>query len=657
MIEINPKHIAEAERLLLPNGCEFDDERKEFITNLESIDLVAVPGSGKTTALQAKLYCLSKSLPFEDGSGILVLSHTNAAVDEIKKNLSFAAPHLFSYPCAIVTVQEFVDRFLALPFYASEYKSPITSIDGARYNEAVRNYMLHRKRDYVRYVFENTDHQYNPFFLAHLYYDGTGKRVAGDVMGGPLSISLPPSWAKTEIEKKKGIMDVIFSMKNDILNQGILNYDDCYYLAKVYLQTHPEVKTYLRRRFPLVFVDETQDLKNYQLDILDELFNSSEVFFQRIGDHNQAIFANGTEGECEWKPRNIKTLANSYRLSAQIAKVVNTFMLSRTDEECAIRFVVNGVQPNSLNAAPVLALYGEENTGDQIKEFFRDLIKEAGLDKHKDASLGFNIIGWNTSYSDDDKKERNPRLEDIFLDYKHRSSARMNSRNTLSDYISYIDVSESPKEIKDELLAAVCRAISLSEARNTTFVGGREVKKHYTATSYSSKAKENKETAYLFDQVIFDCVNRLREGKKKEVYDILKNYIITKAIPLVLGDKKPAFKEFLGDVFIESFVKKEEKETSVEEIPITISTVHAAKGQTHCATMYVETAFRSKFESEWLIEVRKPTKKKPSTLKASPFFGDEYFPKTDSARKALKMLYVGFSRPKHLLCFTSKESL
>ena len=87
-MEINVELIKVAEELLLPADCNFDDERREFILSLDSRDLVAVPGSGKTTALQAKLYCLSKSLPFDMGAGILVLSHTNAAVEEVKRRVS-----------------------------------------------------------------------------------------------------------------------------------------------------------------------------------------------------------------------------------------------------------------------------------------------------------------------------------------------------------------------------------------------------------------------------------------------------------------------------------------------------------------------------------------------------------------------------------------
>lgn len=50
-MEISDVDIEGAERNLLPQGMAFDDERRQFIKHLESCDLLAVPGSGKTTAL------------------------------------------------------------------------------------------------------------------------------------------------------------------------------------------------------------------------------------------------------------------------------------------------------------------------------------------------------------------------------------------------------------------------------------------------------------------------------------------------------------------------------------------------------------------------------------------------------------------------------
>ena len=107
-IKITDDEIRYAESLLLPADKTFDNERKAFIRNFNTIDLQAVPGSGKTTALLAKLIILERKLPFANGSGILVLSHTNAAVDEIKEKIQRHCPKLFSYPNFLGTIQSFV---------------------------------------------------------------------------------------------------------------------------------------------------------------------------------------------------------------------------------------------------------------------------------------------------------------------------------------------------------------------------------------------------------------------------------------------------------------------------------------------------------------------------------------------------------------------
>jgi superfamily I DNA/RNA helicase len=135
VINISNEEIQYAEQLLLPTGKKFDKERKDFICNFNTIDLQAVPGSGKTTALLAKLVILERKLPFGDGSGILVLSHTNAAIDEIKEKIQKHCPRLFSYPNFIGTIQSFVDEFLAVPIYNLVFKRKLSWIDKDRYEE------------------------------------------------------------------------------------------------------------------------------------------------------------------------------------------------------------------------------------------------------------------------------------------------------------------------------------------------------------------------------------------------------------------------------------------------------------------------------------------------------------------------------------------
>ena len=117
---IDDNLIDSMQEVLLPAGRTFDDERRNYIKNFTSCDSLAVPGSGKTTALIAKLCCMANNI--ESGDTILVLSHTNTAVDEIKKNLVGKGAKLLDYPHCVSTIQEFVDKFLAIPYYNTSVK-------------------------------------------------------------------------------------------------------------------------------------------------------------------------------------------------------------------------------------------------------------------------------------------------------------------------------------------------------------------------------------------------------------------------------------------------------------------------------------------------------------------------------------------------------
>lgn len=140
-MKIDDDLINKAEKALLPQGSTFDEERRDFIKRFDTCDVLAVPGSGKTTALQAKLFCIEDNLPLIGGSGILVLSHTNNAVNEIKKNLASECSQIFKSPNFIGTVQDFIDKFLAIPCYETLFKYKVTVIDAAAYDQCVSQYV------------------------------------------------------------------------------------------------------------------------------------------------------------------------------------------------------------------------------------------------------------------------------------------------------------------------------------------------------------------------------------------------------------------------------------------------------------------------------------------------------------------------------------
>src|SRR5690606_16575242 len=90
------------------------------------------------------------------------------------------------------------------------------------------------------------------------------------------------------------------------------------------------------------------------------------------------------------------------------------------------------------------------------------------------------------------------------------------------------------------------------------------------------------------------------------------------------------------------------------EVKINIGTVHSVKGQTHCATMYVETSYHDYESCKLQVVAKKATKTKPEEYLPNPllFKNHQYRKNKDKrAKETLKMMYVGFSRPTHLLCY------
>lgn len=68
---ITNEEIMRAESIFLPKGAVFDYQRQEIIKSMDTIDIKAVPGSGKTTVLLAKLFILAQRMPLRIEKGFV----------------------------------------------------------------------------------------------------------------------------------------------------------------------------------------------------------------------------------------------------------------------------------------------------------------------------------------------------------------------------------------------------------------------------------------------------------------------------------------------------------------------------------------------------------------------------------------------------------
>lgn len=619
-INISDEDIRYAEKILLPEGKEFDDERKNFIRNSNIIDLQAVPGSGKTTALLAKLVILERKLPFSDGSGILVLSHTNAAIDEIKEKIQKHSPKLFSYPNFVGTIQSFVDKFLAIPFYTAQFKKKPIRIDSEIFDEVATNRFNNLPNSAAKSWLMR---QHDPESLfKSLRFDvdlNLLKRIDG-------AISLRSNGNSTTYKTIKTI-------KFQILKSGFLNYDDAYFLAELYLKHIPGIKTILQKRFSLVFVDEMQDMDTHQYNLLEKIYyneGNSVSIIQRIGDKNQGIY-NSVKATDVWIDReDVLRLNGSQRLSKPIADIVKKFALHNDAE-----FDIVGL--NECAVKPHILVFENANI-DNIIPCFAQIVKtykENGSLTNPNKSI--KVICWNTEWKVDDASRQDAaklRLEDYHKGFKKEKSKPQQDYDCLKGYLLYYDKNKKTLEsLRKNILNAFLKILRL-ENINTS-----------DERPYSKK----------------ELIDFIKE-KDFQKYEELKLNLYNWSIGIVKEKTNDVWKEIkayspnffaifsensllLSSRFINNdetgipVANAEEIETNnyykEDGLDIEITSVHGVKGQTHCATLYLESYYHSNYESQRLT---------------NQFLGNNFNDNRVHHKSSVKMAYVGFSRPSDLLC-------
>lgn len=645
---ITDADIEKAEHILLPYGMHFDGERRLFIKDLESCDLLAVPGSGKTTALQAKLLCISRHLPLEDEQGILVLSHTNNAVNEVKKKLRSECYELFDAPHFIGTVQDFVDKFLAIPYYEQCFKQKVHVIDGVAYEQEVMQYLKTHFSNLTR----GTQHLfYNKFDFScmRVHHNNGGTLEFTKGFDEKLSFKPVKKWIAEGSEQRMhdGIKNDLLKMKKDILKKGVLHYDDCYFLADTYIHKYPFVVRALRKRFKYIFIDETQDLKKYQLDLIDVLFDCDECCLQRVGDKNQSIFNRPDRTIPEqWTVRKMKCLQNSLRLTDSIAKVVKPFAVEKAvDDNGKPRFSIVGKRQLEYGDIPPCLILFDEYTKDKLLPTFNDLIEKYHLRATRDGEkYGFHIIGWNLKRNNGGTKGK-LRLEDIFPNCGKSSEKGLNSYTTLSKFLVFgcrvLNMRECKSAIQNAMICLL-RNLSVLDSEG----------------KYYSKAVLEKQIELLGDVdfneyklQLYRASVLLYQQKYSECYTLVADYLRGSFSRIFkISDSNKVLANFCEKGFDADLLNTE---TPVAFSDIEIGSVHSTKGQTHCATMYVETSFKD-YEASHLFKIKKnATKKTPATYFPNPLFQENAQYGQVTCQAVMRMMYVGFSRPTHLLCYAS----
>ena len=612
--EITDQEIKLTEKLLLPEGAHFSEDAKKVLRCWHSTDVAACPGSGKTTVLLAKLKLLADRMPFANGAGICVLSHTNVAVDEIKKRLSSYADKLLRYPNYIGTIQSFIDKFVTMPYLRNIAGQRVQAVDDFTYAQYVVNQMQkHRKYNSLNFMIEtklktSTQFKTKIEYVQRLYIGNDGalymekqkRALAGS--------------DKESTKRYKEILD------NLLKKEGIIRYKDAYAYAKAAVDDLSETYTDLfSARFKYIFIDEYQDCDEIQRQAIDAIFNSTRCTVMKIGDSDQAIYNSSQDRTPDWIPQvGFLPIMTSNRYSQEIADVICNLKKDKTN-------IITSVGKTGIK--PVLLVFDTESIGKVIGGYISVLEKKELFDENGI----YKVIGAV-------KKETLAGLK--IGDYWSEFDASVKKQEEYNYWILLDEIIVNLLEGKlykaeGIVRKLLCRIFHYAEITNS--VSGKEFSvvtiKKFLDSEYKDQYRQwisELSKVRPIDRKTIDCLMRQRINELFKINSFESDDIFKK-LPNYFLD---------GDAIADQD-KKIEKNVFIDSIRgyrIKFDTVHGVKGETHDATLYLETEQNGASDLSRIL----------------PYYGIGKVKASNLYDYSRKLAYVGMSRPKKLLCVAMK---
>lgn len=692
------QEIRIAHDILLKGEIPFDDPRVEIIKKDGSCYVQACPGSGKTTALLAKLIILANKLPLDDGRGVCVLTHTNVAIDEIKAKVGPKADVLFSYPNFFGTIQTFLHKYVAAAALHYFYGSQIQYVD----NDIAKAVLF---KKYSSLPFEN---KLKGFVFARMAakehrlgedeinaWGGVDSLTAANVvkkkgkrvvwydfqLSGHDYANIPGNIVRLIRAKKKGIIDVewkeiILKFKIDWLNsqvitdsghigittetgteylkikeemfkEGILSFEEAYDLAFRYIREKGlDYSSFSDKRFKYLFIDEVQDCDKQQVELINSLFDDDKVVVQRFGDYCQAIYeedGNAGSDNAELRGENVLYIRNSNRFGENIARPLRSLCME--DNHLLVgNENVYSVKPVIItyeNPQAVLHKYAELLRTITIPEMGNiSILNLANKEKNADSLHRINIkaCGWvgkkgatemklyiESYYPSFEKKNTKPRVEgdsfDDFLFMNYQGTVKDCGLSIIQGIIEFLDLCDVKNNAKRYSRTSLLGYLASIDAKNKEEFLGKVMSWAMLATTGSN----TEEILHLKEEIYQYLLGTLLPlfGKDEATGNAI-TFFNANAVGNQVG-----LDAVLGNVYKE------------DDIEIEVSTVHSVKGETHAATLYLETFYNRHYESERLRE----------QFKGVAFTGTE-----DDTLKSLRVVYVGMSRPRYLLCVAIQKN-
>ncbi len=359
-------------------NCNWEDliilssEQVEYINHYlkNSSFLEACPGSGKTEVLGIKTaFEIHKWRPVK--SGIAVVTFTTSAAKELNQRIrKFGVVSSETFPHFVGTFDSWIHNYILQPF--THYLTGYAGKDG---DKSIRLIDVESSAgflsNYTTNIYKNG--KMFPIKVTEYYYDYENNLQGQDDITDGL---IKTGRSANEIASLK-------TKKKEFIKVGFATYPDVEWLCNYLLTKYPILQERLAQRFPVIIVDECQDLSKGQINIL-ELLRSKGTNLHFVGDLNQSIY--------EFRKVNPQDISDYIRNSGFIIRQLTNNYRSCQPIVNVSESIIGNVQAvigheNQVCQQPCIIWQYDEQTFSQLPQKFEQFVSAHGLDKKKSVIL------------------------------------------------------------------------------------------------------------------------------------------------------------------------------------------------------------------------------------------------------------------------------
>ena len=397
-------------------------------------------------------------------------------------------------------------------------------------------------------------------------------------------------------------LDDLKKLKCKFFKKGFYLYEDIEFLVYILLLKNRDIAKFIANRFPIILIDECQDLSYIQLKIIG-LLNKQGCKIHLIGDLNQSIykFRNidpqdtlNFINKLDFKQMNLN---QNYRSCQEIVDISQVIINEDDDVQAISKKVVE---------KPLLAILYEKDKEIDVYNKFKDLIRDNGLDLNKSRiivrnnTLKYKLLGLKKQEGNNNRLETLARAMYMWKNVNNISEFRMTfnlfAKSVQSIYFSGI-------EHKGEKFFYKPCELDMDEWKGLVNKIKQRLLLYDNLLDFSlTWEKWKKELKKIID----DDINSISELENRE-YDLGR---------IRSGNKNKTLEEILSD-----------KESNI--IDCKIETIHSCKGMSLDSVLFMSSY-------------------KKSNNQDSGTFWREWFDLEYIGEKN-RLAYVAFSRARHLL--------